>query len=342
MRTLQALAQKDMTVNGKYTNAWYSGAVDLHGSTDAIWHTYMIACFDNTGVCAGKSDKFRKYILNKGCIGIVMGYATYEMGAALWKAADGSTSDVGAPYAWDEAAAFFIGNIVASSGDGYTGKAPGNLYSPYEFAWKRDTDFPQGTSMHTASVPIFNYGLINCRGSDYNAANLAAAQLGIYKIIAVTAIRSAIKYSWKAYNNGTFKDYYLAEGWAYWRTGSGYIASLISTTKATVQQIDTLLDFSLTDVPATTPCTIKTHLESMYQAIGISCAIVGEWKDAEGCLATACDDTGNTNTLMSGSTAYVDMCQDVSSADTSGVPRFAGTTFPALTAAALAATCDFA
>lgn len=37
-----------------------------------------------------------------------------------------------AAYAWDEGAAFHIGNIEPVIGDGYTGKAPGNLYSPYE------------------------------------------------------------------------------------------------------------------------------------------------------------------------------------------------------------------
>lgn len=37
-----------------------------------------------------------------------------------------------AAYAWDEAAAFHIGNIAPVIGDGYTGSAPGNLYSPYE------------------------------------------------------------------------------------------------------------------------------------------------------------------------------------------------------------------
>jgi hypothetical protein len=111
MRTLEGLAKKDMTVNGKYTNVFFSGALDLHGSIDGIWHDYMVACLDGTGICSGKSDDFKTYIINKCAIGIVMGYATYEMGAAIWKAADGQLSDAGAPYAWDEAAAFYIGNI---------------------------------------------------------------------------------------------------------------------------------------------------------------------------------------------------------------------------------------
>ena len=42
-----------MTVNGKYTNVFFSGALDLYGSIDGIWHNYIIACLDDTGFCTG-------------------------------------------------------------------------------------------------------------------------------------------------------------------------------------------------------------------------------------------------------------------------------------------------
>eukprot|EP00931_Biecheleriopsis_adriatica_P112078 TRINITY_DN865_c0_g1_i1.p1 TRINITY_DN865_c0_g1~~TRINITY_DN865_c0_g1_i1.p1 ORF type:complete len:430 (+),score=101.12 TRINITY_DN865_c0_g1_i1:117-1406(+) len=306
MRTLQALAQKDMTVGGKYTNVFYSGALDLYGTIDAIWHNAMMDCFDKVGTCAGKSDDFRTYIINKGAIGIVTAYVTYETGAAVWKAADGSTTDSGAPYAWDEAAAFYVGNVEPLSGDGVTGKAPGNLYSPYEFNWKRDSDFPQGTQTHVAAIPILNSGLINLRGSDYNANNVAAAETAMYKIFSIAAIRSAIKYSWKAYNNGNFQEKYLAEGWAYWRSASGYISTV---NKTAVQDVDALFDWSLTSMPADTPCKVKKLVESTYKGLGLTCEMVGEWKDASGCLAEACDDSSSTGSLISGSAAYVDMCK---------------------------------
>ena len=70
----------------------------------------------------------------KGAIGIVTGYVTYEMGVAVWKATAGNTKDGGAPYAWDKAAASYVGNVPPVTGDGYDGAPPGNLYSPYEFA----------------------------------------------------------------------------------------------------------------------------------------------------------------------------------------------------------------
>jgi hypothetical protein len=342
MRTLQKLAQKDMTVSGKYTNAWYSGSLDLHGSIAAIWDYWVTACLDGSHFCTGKSNDFRKYIINKCAIGIVMGYATYEMGAAVWKVGDGATTDAGAPYAWDEAAAFFIGNIAPSVGDGITGSAPGNLYSPYEFAWKRDKDFPNGDSCHTKSLPIFNYGLINTRGSSANAANVQTAQLNMYKIIAITAIRSALKYSWKAsVASGSYSEKYHAEGWAYWRSGSGYIASLSAAAKTKVQEIDALLSLTLTTIPATTPCDVKTKVESLYSALGISCSMVGTWKDASGCMSNAC--TGSTSgSLISGSASYVDMCKAAPSGTASAGVMNSMPTAAAALAAAAAATCDFA
>jgi len=339
-RTLQGLAQSDMTSSGKYANAFYSGALDLYGSTNAVWEDIMIACFGGSGTCSGKSDTFRKTIINKGCIGIVTAYTTYEMGGAVWKGADGQTSDVGAPYAWDEAAAFYIGNIQPVVGDGYTGSAPGNLYSPYEFNWKRDKDFPGGTAIHTAAIPIMNYGLINLRGSAYNAANVQSAQTAMYKIFSIAAIRAVIKYSWTARGDGTLNEEFLAEGWAYWRSASGYISTV---NKATVQEIDALLDWSLTSIPATTPCEIKTKVESMYKALGISCAMVGVWNDAPAgsCLASPCSDTGNTNTLLAGSTTYVDMCKVAASEPMSSTAWHGAPAFTAIAAAAVAAACDF-
>ena len=208
---------------------FYSGAVALYGSTDAVWHDYIIACLDGTGICEGKTDSFRQYVVNKGLIGVVTAYATYEFGAAVWKAADGQTADDKAAYAWDEGAAFYIGNINPLVGDGYTGSAPGNLYSPYEFNWKRDVDFPDGISTHTQAVPILNYGLINLRGDAYNASNVKEAESAMYKVFSIAAIRSAIKYAWKAYNDGTMEPKYLAEGWAYWRSASGYMSTFNTT-----------------------------------------------------------------------------------------------------------------
>lgn len=40
-----------LTSNG-YTNAWYTGSLDLAGGViDDIWHNYIMACLENTGFC---------------------------------------------------------------------------------------------------------------------------------------------------------------------------------------------------------------------------------------------------------------------------------------------------
>ena len=306
MRTLQDLALKDMTVGGKYTNVFYSGALSLYGTTSAIWHDYILACLDNTGICTNTTDSFRQYVINKALIGVVTAYATYEFGAAVWKGANNQTADGEAAYAWDEGAAFYIGNIDPVIGDGITGGAPGNLYSPYEFNWKRDFDYPDGTNTHAEAVKILNYGLINLRGDAYNADNVKAAELGMYKIFSIAAIRSAIKYAYKANNTGTMVPKYLAEGWAYWRSASGYMSTF---DKTTVETVDAIFALNQTSIPDA--CQVKTLVESLYPSLGITCAMVGKWKDAPagGCLDSVCDDTGNSATLLAGSDAYVDMCK---------------------------------
>merc|ERR1712032_805058 len=231
MRTLQDLAKKDMTVNGKYTNVYYSGFVTMYGNYAAVWHDLMVECFDNTGGCKDKPDDFKKYIINKGSIGIVTAYVTYEMGAAVWKAADGNLDDDGAAYAWDEAAAFYVGNVMPVVGDGYTGSPTSNLYSPYEFNWKRDADFPDGDNTHERAIKVLNHGLINIRKGSYVAAAVGDAQNTMYKILSIAAIRSAIKYSAKAHGKGTFSQKYMAEGFAYWRSASGYLSTMLSDGK---------------------------------------------------------------------------------------------------------------
>ena len=41
----------------------------------------------------GKSHDFKSYVINKGLIGVVTAYVTYELGAAVWKAGEGQLED---------------------------------------------------------------------------------------------------------------------------------------------------------------------------------------------------------------------------------------------------------
>jgi len=334
MRTLRDLARKVMTVNG-YTNDFYTHAVSLHGSTDAIFHQLIDDCLRNVGTCNGKSNDYRTYVINKGLIGVVTAYVTYEMGAALKKAADGNTGDYEAAYAWDEAAAFHIGRKELGSAYTIGGTTtPGSLYSPWEFNWKRDSDFPNGVQTHALALPIFNFGLVNLRGNAYNRTNLEQAQADIYKIYAITAIRSAIKYGWKAYGGGTFSAKYLAEGALYFRSASGYLSKFNSTI---VQEVTQLFGLSRTSFTEADACSVKTKLESMYTQAGISCDEVGAWRSAPtgSCVKAAC--TGGSVTLTAPNTNYVAGCTTEQDQQTTSSASAAGVALASVAVAAVAA-----
>ena len=53
---------------------------------------------------------------------------------------------------------------------------------------------------------------------------------------------------------------YLAEGWAYWRSASGYMSTFNATA---VEAVDALFDLNLATVPESTACSVKTLVESL-------------------------------------------------------------------------------
>ena len=55
-----------------------------------------------------------------------------------------------------------------------------------------------------------NYGLLNLRGPGYTTIKVQEVQTAMYKIFGIAAIRSAIKYVWKAYGYRVFSEKHLA------------------------------------------------------------------------------------------------------------------------------------
>ena len=178
----------------------------------------------------------------------------------------------------------------------------------------RDADFPDGISTHAEAVPILNSGLGGLRGT-YDAQAVSDAQLSLYKIMSIAAIRSAIKYSWKA----TQDEKYVAEGAMYWRFASGYIASVSPSNKALVQEVDAIFDLTTTGTLSDDkPCLVKTKVEAMYADLGITCQMVGDFEDAADVGCGACDDGTATGELSDGSSDYGDTCMASTTADDTG------------------------
>merc|ERR1712106_992972 len=97
-------------------------------------------------------------------------------------------------------------------------------------------------------------------------------------------IRCAIKYPYKLYKSVTgssgragYSGKYHAEGYAYWRGGSGYMAKLDRTAAETVENL-VHWTLGLSNVDLDIHCKAKKALEDAYYAFGLDCTMVGTYK----------------------------------------------------------------
>jgi hypothetical protein len=204
-------------------------------------------------------------------MGLMTWYASHELEAAVAKAkTEANRVDTKAPHAWDEGWAFYYG----TDGSG----------SPWEVSKKRDGDFPDSAKVETAIVPHFNSGLIAVRTATYDEKKAIAHMNVIYDMWTITYLRAALKYlsiTEKAYNAKAH-----AEGYAYWMAISGWAASKC---KAEADAMTAALDITQTAIKAGTYCAAKKKIQSCYDKLKISCALVGEYKDA-GVKGVKCDE----------------------------------------------------
>jgi len=230
-----------------------------------------MAGLDGTGDWKTLGDTQRSVSLQKGAMGLMTWYASHELEAAVLKAkTEENRVDTKAPHAWDEGWAFYYG----TNGDN----------SPWEVSKKRDGDFPDSAKVETQIVPHFNSGLIAVRKDTYDEAKAIAHMGVIYDMWSITYIRAALKYlsiTEKAYNAKAH-----AEGYAYWMAISGWAASKC---KAEADAMTAALDIKQTEIKEGTYCAAKKKIESCYDKLGISCALVGEYKDA-GVKGVKCSD----------------------------------------------------
>eukprot|EP00403_Amphidinium_massartii_P008531 CAMPEP_0178411034 /NCGR_PEP_ID=MMETSP0689_2-20121128/21288_1 /TAXON_ID=160604 /ORGANISM="Amphidinium massartii, Strain CS-259" /LENGTH=462 /DNA_ID=CAMNT_0020032231 /DNA_START=78 /DNA_END=1466 /DNA_ORIENTATION=- len=245
-----------------------------------FYDSHLEDAFAGTGDFAGVSLKMRQVFIKKGILGVLALYANYELESAINKANASNTDDAsGAPHAWDEGWAFYYGSHPA--GDG--GK-----WSAWEFAYKRDFDYTNdvnGTTVATATkvtdeiLPHFRQGLKGARTGD--VPMMIEARNNIYRLLALTSIRAALKYAYKAQYDGTtasYSDEYHMEAWAYFLAAAGWIEQAKSGAAATVLS---LLDFKKTEaqLDSNLYCAVKAALIPAYEPLGLDCEKVGVWKD---------------------------------------------------------------
>jgi len=277
-RKLQGFATKDLT-GETYADRFYASGLDVD-----FWDQMLTAALDGTGDFNGLSDTKRTTSIKKAVMGLLTYYASHELEAAIDKAAEETgPTDAGSGHAWDEGWAFYRGH--AATGDD----------TPWEVAGKRDSNFPDGTTVETAIVPYFNAGLIAVRDGTYSATDAEYNRDVIYKMWAITYLRAALKYL--EISERSYGEKQHAEGYAYWMAIDGWWNSYDPTSATSMRDA---LAITQTSIASGTYCATKALIEAAYPAVGIDCGMVGTWTDDSVTLTSCATCSAPTVTLNAG------------------------------------------
>jgi len=245
-----------------------------------FWDKFVSDALAGNGDFQGKSKKMRRVAVAKGVLGVITMYTARELESAISKAVAGKTQDKdGAPHAWDEGWAFYYGSHK-NDADKYDGK-----YSAWEFTKKRDLDFawksnkrvPDTVEGKEDILAHFLEGLKASRTDTKNISQMVASRDNIYRILALSSIRAALKYAYKTQANGYKEDYHM-EAYTYFLAAAGWVAQANSTAANTTLG---LLDFrkSEADLDSDLYCAVKAALIPAYKPLGLDCQKVGKYKD---------------------------------------------------------------
>ena len=178
-------------------------------------------------------------------------------------------------HVWDQAWAFYYGK---------QGKA-----SPFTVSGKRDHDFATaseirypGVVVNQLIVPLFRQGQLALRPGLFNSTAAFEAFTAIRRLIVLTYIRAALKYSYLTcpLSSGcTASEGYgvkfHAEGYTYARAVLGFIAALNRTAAQIIE--DQLSPSRAPDeFSLEAHCRVRAALQSVYPVLGIDCDMVGE------------------------------------------------------------------
>ena len=253
----------------EYVGETFSDAMrDFYGP--ASWVTFTRSTTAGTGAMADHSDTFRITCGKKAVLGIQTLQTMHRLERSIALGAQACSVHV-----WDQAWAFYYGK---------QGKA-----SPFTVSGKRDHDFATASEVHYPGVvvnqlivPLFRQGQLALRLGSFNSTAALEASTAIRRLIVLTYIRAALKYSYLtcplSLGCTASEGYgvkYHAEGYTYARAVLGFVAALNRTAAQIVE--DQLSPSRAPDeFSLEAHCRVRTALQSIYPVLGIDCDMVGE------------------------------------------------------------------
>ena len=190
----------------------------------ASWAVFTRSTTSGTGLMDGHSDLFRITCAKKAVLGIHTMQTMHRLERSI--ALGAQTCSV---HVWDQAWAFYYGK---------QGKD-----SPFTVSGKRDHDFATasairypGVIVNQLIVPLFRQGQLALSPGSFNRTTALEAASAIRRLVVLTYVRAALKYSYKTCPVSTgctasegYGVKYHAEGYTYARAILGYVASLNRT-----------------------------------------------------------------------------------------------------------------
>jgi hypothetical protein len=275
---------------GPASPKWSSLGSGRLGLAIDFWDALLTAALDGTGDFAGTSAdvvSMRQYAVTKGILGVLTMYTTHEMESAISKFNAGQTADTQAPHAWDEGWAFLYGSMGSGAS------------SAWEFSKKRDSDFTVNSAgadvagTASASTLLDNYFRAGQAASRTGGsiANMVAAAKNIYRMLALSSIRAALKYAYMT-QKGAYDAAAHMEGYAYFLAAAGWVEQASPGTGTAVLALMTYT----TTPAANLYCNVKAALIPAYDNLGLSCEMVGTYKKfgTSGYVAPDCAALGVT------------------------------------------------
>jgi len=253
----------------------YSEAYKAYYGSGDSWDGFIVAALDGSGKMASKNDVFRATAAAKSALGITtaMVHDGLERAMTLGKAGQIAAAQV----ALDESWAFYYGFIGKNTA--------------YMVGGKRDVDFPNG--INTKVVVPALYKQAQAALSPFDAKKLSSAVDFIYKLVLVTFVRCAIKYTFvsQKYVLKVPQEYsakYHAEAYAYSRVVLGYIAKFDKAAADVVENANLWTVGDARGLKTDMHCKAKAALEGAYHSLGLDCAMVGNFKDPAANLCSKC------------------------------------------------------